>query len=186
MKRKTRLALIIMVISVALVSSLKLLANIPVHYALDPNDVIGITMKGGLPGFSAKVLFPAQDTAKIAKVVQLINSSSMTSYVVGNDYVTRFLAGLLHHFENEQVYSFGHPIYLTIELKDSRVIQLSTLSEIQSRKLPNGETEVTGTPYNDRILLVVESNDKTTDACRVFSKELANYVAQGWRNDMLQ
>lgn len=146
LKRKTILVLVIIVISVALVGTLKLVVDTSANFRIEPNDVEWITMRGGLPGFGSKVLFPSRDTETMKEIVQLVNSSPMTSYATGKNYVTRFLVDWVHKLENEQVYPFGHPIYLTIKLKDSRTIQLSTLSKIQSRKLPNGGVEVTGAP----------------------------------------
>lgn len=140
----------------------------PLNQTLEPNEVVWITMTGGLPSQKTrKVLFPERDSDTINKIVTLVNSTYKTEFIA-SDY--------------GDGKAIGYPVGILIKLKNGSTWDIEPLFKVTTRKVLNG-TESTATAYSERVHLRIESNSKQEDYT-LLSEQMANYLFEGSKTDM--
>ena len=132
-------------------------------------DIEWITKKGGLPSDKNwVVLFPQKDSDKIAKIINLVNSSSKIGKSTEEDM--NFLRR-----------KHGYPVDIVIRVKDGSEFSLKSAMELTTRQTTNG-TGTTGTTYKDRFILAYDKNS-TTVYYTAFSNDAAEYILDAHNPD---
>ncbi len=126
-------------------------------------DIEWITMQGGL-GITTKVLFAGHDDEKINRIISMINSG----------------AGKMESTEAEinVIHSRARPIGICFQLKDENKAYVWT--DYSTKAFENGWSATT---LNDRFILDIQNGGKD-EYYTIFSKDVAKYLSEGWKDDM--
>lgn len=140
----------------------------PVNITNNLGNIQWVKRVGGLPLSRWKVLFAPKDHDTIDKIITLVNSANKADF-------------------NEKDYgsgkAIGYPVSIEIQLQNNVIWRITPLFKVVSRKLQNGGTESTATPYKDRVVIDIEDGKKQS-LYILQSEQLANYVLKGADQDM--
>ncbi len=135
--------------------------NIDAYTFVNPSDIEYVTVQGGLH-IHTKALFPGHDDEKISKIAATINAG--TGKTASSDT------------EINIINSEARPIGTCFGLKDGSKIYAWTDYAVNSSK--DGCFTL-----DDRFVLNVRK-DSGDDYYTIFSRNVAKYLKEGWRDDM--
>lgn len=133
---------------------------------LGKNEIKWITMTGGLGGITAKVLFNGADDASIDKIIEMFNENTEMQE--------------LQPSSTEYIISKVRPIGIVISLNNDNKLYLWPFYKEIHYANGNGTTF---TALNDRFILQMDK-DGTVHYYEVLSKNIADYLLDGWKEDM--
>lgn len=128
---------------------------------INPNEIEWLTMQGG-KHITTKVLFQENASDKINKIIDLINTGTNKKYSTQE--------------EIRAIYSGARPIRIAIKMKDETKINVWS----SYKKNPKGPGMMLA---DDCFILNTNKNGKD-EYYTILSKDVANYLRQGWQQDM--
>ncbi len=132
---------------------------------LDENSVEWITMTGGLGNITTKVLFYGHDDMAIQNLVSMINESR-EMIKTDNSVI-------------DKTHSRVRPIGMIISLKENSRIYLWPSYEVIGNS-----GDLTISTHTDRYVLEINGENGTSEYYTIFSKDVAGYLIEGWKEDM--
>lgn len=123
-----------------------------------------MTMTGGLGGITTKVIFPGVDDTVINRIVGMINRN-IEMFSMDNNFFEDIISkvrpiGLILSFENGSRY-YLWPSYEVVHHADDWTV----------------------TTLTDRFTLQIQDNGNSS-YYTIFSEEMADYLLNGWKDDM--
>jgi len=132
---------------------------------LDENSVEWITMTGGLGNITTRVLFTGNDDMAIQKLINMINKCGE---MVQTD------ASIIG-----ETHSRTRPIGMIVSLKENDRIYLWPSYEVIS-----SSGGLTVSTHTDRFVLEINGEKGTSEYYTIYSENVADYLIEGWKEDM--